>query len=236
MRDSSGSKPAADELDGERLGVAPAGVVSPGPELLGEAIHLLRGVAQGLGHLPRRRAVSVGDDVGGHGGTVRSIAFVDVLDHFLPLIPGGQIEIDVGPFTPLLGQEALEQQLHLHRVDGGDRQGIADGAVGGRAPPLSEDSLPFAELHDVPDDEEVASQIEPVDHGQLLFDLVLAAAGEWTKATPGTVPGDVPQVGHGGLARWHRVVGKAIAEIGQGEVELLSQLVAADEGLWMIGE
>jgi hypothetical protein len=56
------------------------------------------------------------------------------------------------------------------------------------------------------------------------------------KSAPGTVPGDVPQVGHGSLAGWYGVVGKVITEIGQGEVEPLGQLMTADESLWMIGK
>ena len=43
-------------------------------------------------------------------------------------------------------------------VGPGDAQGEADGRVGGRAPALAVDVLAPAELHDVPDDEEVAGE------------------------------------------------------------------------------
>src|SRR4029453_5990986 len=80
-------------------------------------------------------------------------------------------EIDVGPLAALLGQEALEQQLHLDRVDGGDPEAVADGAVGRRAPSLAGDFLLPAVIDDVPDDEEVAGEIELLDQIELAGDL-----------------------------------------------------------------
>ena len=107
------------------------------------------------------------------------------------------------------------------RIDGGDRQRVADGAVGGRAAPLGEDPLAPAELHDVPDDQEVAGEVELLDQVELLLDLRLGPGGQRPEAGAGAVPGDVAQVGGGRLAGRQRILGEAVAEVGQGEVEPL---------------
>ena len=151
-------------------------VVAPVAELAGELVHLLLGVAEDLGDLARGRAVAVGDDVRRHGRAVRAVALVDVLDDPLALVARGEVEVDVRPLAALLGEEALEEELHLHRIDGGDRQRVADGAVGGRAAPLGEDPLAQAEVDDVPDDQEVAGEVELLDQVQLLLDLRLGLA------------------------------------------------------------
>jgi len=49
-----------------------------------------------------RHAIAIGNHVGGHGRSARSVALIDVLDHALALVAAGQIEIDVGPFATLL--------------------------------------------------------------------------------------------------------------------------------------
>ena len=113
----------------------------PAPKMLGEPVDLLGREAERLADLARRGAVAVGDDVGGHGGAVRAVLLVDVLDDALALVARGQVEVDVGPLAALLREEALEEQLHLHRIDRGDRERVADGAVGGRAAPLHEDAV-----------------------------------------------------------------------------------------------
>ena len=104
-------------------------------------------------------------------GAELSVFLVDVLDHPLAPIAARQIEIDVGPLAALFRQEPLEQQIHPDRIDRGDPEAVADGAVGGRAAPLHEDVLLPAEIDDVPDDEEVAGEIELLDEIQLARDL-----------------------------------------------------------------
>src|SRR6202035_413799 len=93
----------------------------------------------------------------------------------LALVTARQIEIDVWPFAALLGKEALEQQFHLHGVDGGDAERIADRAVGGRAAPLHHDLILAAELHDVPYDEEVAGELKLCDDREFVFELAARA-------------------------------------------------------------
>jgi len=49
--------------------------------------------------------------------------------------------IAVGRLAALGGEEALEEEPHPHRVDGGDPEHVADRRVGGAAAPLAEDAL-----------------------------------------------------------------------------------------------
>ena len=97
------------------------------------------GVAERFADFARGGAVAVGDDVRGHRRAVRAVLRVDVLDDFLALVARREIEVDVRPLAALLGQKALEEQLHLHRIDGGDAERVADRAVGRGAAPLHED-------------------------------------------------------------------------------------------------
>jgi hypothetical protein len=163
-------------------------------EALGDAVHLLEREAERLADLARRRARPVGDDVGGHGGAVRAVALVDVLDNLLALVAGGQVEVDVRPLAALLGQEAFKEELHLDWIDGGDRQRVADRRVGGRAASLGHDLLALAEADDVPDDQEVARQVELLDQVELLLELRLSTRGQRTKSGAGAVPGHPAQV------------------------------------------
>src|SRR5205823_949511 len=66
---------------------------------------------------------------------------------------------------------SFEQQIHAHRIDGGDAERVAHRAVGRRAPALHEDVVAAAELDDVPHDEEVTGQVETADDLQLVLDL-----------------------------------------------------------------
>ena len=106
-------------------------------------------------------------------GDVDAIAvfLVDVLNHPLAPIAARQIEIDVGPLAALFGQEPLEQQVHADRIDGGDPEAVAHRAVGCRSAPLHQDVLLAAVVDDVPDDEEVAGEIELLDQIELALDL-----------------------------------------------------------------
>jgi hypothetical protein len=220
----AGIEASALELGVHVLVVAAVGVVGPAPELLRERVDLVLGVAQDLRHLARRHAVAVGDHVGGHGGAARAVARVQVLDDLLALIARRQVEVDVGPFAALLRQEAFEQELHLHRIDRGDRERVADRAVRRRAAALDQDLLLLAEAHDVPHDEEVALERELLDQRQLLLDLALGLRGERTEARARAVPGELAQVGRRRLAGRERVVGEAVAEVGEREVELTREV------------
>ena len=115
-----------------------------------------------------------------------AVLAVDVLDHLFAAIARGEIEVDVGhaiggvggALDPLLGQEALEQQLHPHRIDGGDAERVTEGRVGGRAAPLHEDAPPAGVFDDVPDQQEVAGQPQRADDAQLVLELAAGLVGE----------------------------------------------------------
>ncbi len=73
-------------------------------------------------------------------GALAAIALVDILDHLLaPLVL--EIDVDVGRFVAVGGDEALEQELALIWVDLGDAEAVANCAVGGGAAALHEDVL-----------------------------------------------------------------------------------------------
>ena len=97
---------------------------------LSEPIDLRRLEPERLPHFARGAPSAIGDDVGGHRDAEPSVLFVHVLNHALAAVSARQIEIDVGPFTTLLRQEALEQQIHADRIDRRDAEAVADGAVG----------------------------------------------------------------------------------------------------------
>ena len=127
--------------------------------------------AERLAHFARRASAAIGDHVGGHRRAEPAVLLVDVLDDALAAIAARQIEIDVGPLAALFRQEPLEQQLHPDRIDRGDAEAVADGAVGGRAASLDEDVVLPAEIDDVPDDEEIAGELELLDQIELARDL-----------------------------------------------------------------
>src|SRR5210317_856247 len=139
---------------------------------VGEAAEDALGEAEHLAHLADRAPAAVGDDVGGHGGAARGEAAVDLLDDRLAALAAGEVEVDVRPGLAALAEEALEQELVADRVAGGDAERVADGGVGGGAAALDEDALLAGEVHDVPDDEEVAAEAELGDDAQLVVELV----------------------------------------------------------------
>ncbi len=143
---------------------------APAVDLLAPGVGLALGVAEGLGHVPHRRAGPVGDDVGDLGGVVAAVALVDVLDDLFAA-PRLDVDVDVRGPVALGGEEPLEEEPELHGVGLGDAEGEAHRRVGRRPPPLAVDVLLATELHDVPDDEEVAGEVELGDHLELMVDL-----------------------------------------------------------------
>ena len=88
-----------------------------------------------------------------------------------------------------------------------------------------------AEAHDVPDDQEVAGEIELLDHRELLLDLGLGLRRQRTEAGARAVPGDLAQKRRRRLAGRQRIVGKSVAQVREREVEALRELARAVEGL-----
>ncbi len=209
---------------------------APLPEVLRDRVHLLRREAQGLRHLARGRTVAVRDDVRRHRGAVGAVRLVDVLDHLLARVARGQVEVDVGPLPALLREEALEEKLHLDGIHRRDRERVAHGAVRGRAAPLHEDVLALAEVHDVPDDEEVAREVQLRDEVELPLDLRLRLARERPEARPRAFPRDVTEERRRRLARRQRVRGEAVAEVREREGKAPRELGALFEDARQIRE
>ena len=190
---------------------------------LGDAVQLLLRQPEDLADLARGGARPVRDHVGGHRRARRAVALVDVLDHLLSLVAAREIEIDVRPrLVPgrvgaLLREEALEEQAHPHRIDGGDPERVADRAVGRRAAPLHEHVLAPAEEHDVVDDEEVPGESEPGDERQLPLELRdrpgPARASRAAVAPVRAVHGPMPQLAVQRLRVQELRLGKLVAEI-----------------------
>jgi hypothetical protein len=194
-----------------------------------------------LPHFPRGAAAAIGNDVGGHcysrpfggyswpfggyswpfggyswpfgGGAELSVLPVHVLNDALAAIAARQIEIDVGPLAALLRQKTLEQQIHADGIDRGDAEAVADGAVRRGAAALHEDPLLAAEIDDVPDDEEVAGEIELLDQIELALELPRVPRLDRPVALARARERDLPQKRGHRLASRHGKVGKPIAEI-----------------------
>ena len=200
------------------------------------AIDLVLREPKHLADFARGAPAAIRDHVGRHRRAELAVALVDVLDDALAPIAARQIEIDVRPLAALLGEKALEEQLHADRIDRGDPERVADGAVGRRPAALHENALLPAEIDDVPDDEEVAGQIEPFDQIELARDLRAGAIVIRPVAIARANLRQPAQERRLRLARRHRIFRKAIAEIGERELEPLRQRFGPRERLRQIAE
>ena len=203
---------------------------------LRETIDLRRVDAERLPDFARRALAAIGDDVGRHRRPEPAVFLVDVLNHPLAAIAARQIEVDVGPFAALFRKKALEQQIHAHGIDGGDAEAVADGAVGRRAAPLHEDVVVPAEIHDVPDDQEVAGEIETLDEIELARNLRAGAVVIRPIALAGAEIGQLAEKRDVRLARRHRIIGKAVPEIGHRVIEPLAERLGRRQRLGQIAE
>src|ERR1700722_20989256 len=97
---------------------------------------------------------------------------VDVLDRLLSLIPGGQIEIDVRPFPAALAQEAFKEQIHAHWIDRGYFKRIANGRIRRTPSALYQDVVSFAEINQVPHNQEIDGKSKFLNQGQLMLNLL----------------------------------------------------------------
>ena len=201
-----------------------------------EAIDIGGRHAQHLAHLARGTAPPIGDDIGRHGGPVRSVFVVHVLNDPLALRPARQVEIDVGPFTALFREKPLEQQLHADRIDRRDAEAVADSTVGRRSAPLHQDVVLPTEIHNVPDDEEVAGEVEGVDETELPGNLRTRPVVIGLIAMPGTDLDHAAEEPVLGLAMRHGIAGKPVAQIVHGKLQPLGQIEAGLNGLGAIGK
>ena len=109
------------------------------------------GVVDGLLGLNGR----VGDDVGDLLGTVELANVLHDLE--APLIV--EVHIDIGHLGTLRGQEPLEHQAVLERVERGDVHGVGDDSAGGRATAGADaDAVVLGPLHILSDDQKVGGK------------------------------------------------------------------------------
>ena len=201
-----------------------------------EPVDLRRIEAERLPHLARRAAPAVGDHVRRHRRAEPPVFLVDVLNHLLAPVAARQIEVDVGPLAALLRQKPLEQQIHAHRIDRRDPEAVADRAVGRRPAPLHEDVVLPAEIDDVPDDEEVAGELELLDEIELARDLRAGAIVVRPVALARAGVGDVAQERALRLAGRHRIVREAVAEIRHRVLQAIGKLACARDRAWVIAK
>ncbi len=134
-----------------------------------QCVDAIAGQAEGARHVAHCAAAVVLDRHRGQRGAFATVVVEDVLDHFLAAVVL-EIDVDVGPFLALFGDEALEQHADAVRVDRGDAQRVADGGVRRRAAALAQDVARPGEAHQVVDGEEIRFVAEPGDHAQFVFD------------------------------------------------------------------
>ena len=116
-------------------------------------------------------------------------------------------------------------------------QAVADGGVGGRAPPLAEDALASGEAHDVVHGEEVGRVAELGDERELVHqraaDLGRDALGI---APPGALPGQRLQVPLRRGAGGHRLVGILVSQLVEAEGAEAHDLQRAGDGVLVASE
>src|SRR5439155_9257222 len=181
-----------------------------------ERIHV---EAQHLAGLARRRPAAICDDIGGHRGAKRAVPLIDILNGALSLIAARKIEIDIWPLAPLFGKEALEQQLHLHRIDCSDSERVTHSAVRRRAAALNEDVVFQAELDDVPNNKEIAVKTQLPDERELALDLAPRLIIVRTKTANRASPRALPEERRHRHALAHGIFRKLVAELLQRELK-----------------
>ena len=144
-------------------------VLAPAADRAAELIDLIRGQAKRPGHVAHRTAGTVADHRGGQRGALATVFAVDVLDDFFASFVL-EIDVDVGWFVALPGDEPLEQHVHPRRVDFGDAQREAHRRIGRRAAALAQDALRSGEADDVVDGEEERLVAEFGDQRELPVD------------------------------------------------------------------
>jgi len=81
----------------------------------GKAVHFFQRKAEGLPHIPDRRARTVGDDFGCHPGTFPSIFAVNILNDFFPSFVL-KIHVDIGSFVAFPADKTFKEKVHPVRI------------------------------------------------------------------------------------------------------------------------
>ena len=141
-----------------------------------------------------------------------------MLDHLLAALVL-DVEVDVGRAVALEGEEPLEQQAEGDGVGLGDAERVTHRAVRRAPPALAVDVVDPAELDDLDQHQEVAGEVELLDHVELVRDLVhrLLVLRVRARVRDGsTARGELAQPAHLGVAGRNVVIGK----LGRGEVQV----------------
>ena len=142
-----------------------------------------------------------------------------MLDYALALVARRQVNVNIRPLAALFGQKPLEEQFHAHRIDSGDAQRIADGAVGSGPTSLRQDILLAAVADDVPDDQKIARQIQLLDHSQLALNLLTRAFVVRTVAAQHAFARNLSQELHLGHIGRRGIAGELVSQVVEREFE-----------------
>ena len=97
-------------------------------------------------------------------------------------------------------------------------------------------SLLAAEAHDVPDDQEIAGQLELLDERQLALDLPARALVIRPVAQARAFLGALAQERHLRFAVGHGIAREFVAEVGQRELQARGDFARVGDGFGQIGE
>src|SRR5262249_29942124 len=143
--------------------------------------------------LTRRTAPTIRDHVCRHGCAVFAVTPVNFLDHCFSPIAAGKIKIDIRPSFAALVQESFEYEMIFHRIYRRDSEAITDGAIGGAAATLNHDVVFTAEIHDVPNDQEIAGETELAYQCEFFLDLAFHLRADCGVTLLRTEPDDSAQ-------------------------------------------
>src|ERR1700744_6500776 len=125
-----------------------------------------------------------------------------MLDDFLaPLML--EIDVDVGRLFALAAEKALEQDLELVGINGGNSKKITDRGIRRRAASLAQNVPAFGIFYHVMHGQKVMSDLVPGDEAQLLHGMTRVFEGRFFRVAalePGF--GQIAQVGVRRFARW----------------------------------
>ncbi len=205
------------------------------PDLGRQGLDQVFGQAQRLSHIAQGAARAVADDGGAQGGPVPPVGVVDPLDHLLAALVL-EIDVDVRRLLALLTDEAFEQEVVAPRIDGGDAQYEADGGVGGRASPLTQDVPATGEADDGVNGQEIGRIAQCLDQSELVFQRrphLVRQSFRIPVCRP--LPGQGLQRLLRGLAR-RRLARILVGQLVQAEAAAIGDLDRPRQGLRIAGE
>ncbi len=179
---------------------------------LGQGIDPVERQSERLADIAHGGFWPVSNELGRHAGAVASVFLIDILNHFFATLMF-EVDVDIGGFVAILGDEPLEQDVDAIGVDGRDAQAVANDRVGRRAASLAEDLPGSGEANQVPHGQEVSRIIELVDDRQLALDQVAHLGGNaaWI-AIMGAGRGELSQVGNGRFTQRAQFLGIFVSQ------------------------